>query len=205
MGKRSSSSASTLELADRSAPSQSPRVIRALRVLAFASLAIACAPSGDDPTSRLTTWEAPTGDYRIRYLAPPWRIIEERTEGARFQIESTLMRTRRIDGGTGKYELTTSRVARSVAEEMDREVRASMRTAGRTIEDGPRSITTNEEVEGLELLTFDQPDPYERYRRVVILPISGRLSLRLDFDATPDLDTREVTEMIRHVGIGPLP
>lgn len=180
-------------------------MIRAPFVLALAWLLASCAPSGDDPTSRLTTWEAPSGDYRIRYLAPPWRILEEDPDGARFQIESTIMAAGRIDGGIGKYELTTSRVPRSITEEMDREVRASMRTAGRTINDGPRSITTHDGVEGLELLTYDEPDPYERYRRVVLFPLSGRQTLRLDFDATPDLDTREVTEMIEYVGIGPRP
>lgn len=182
-------------------------MLRAPRVLALAWLLIgsSCAPSGDDPVHRLTTWEAPTGDYRVRYLSPPWEIIREAPDGARFQIESTIMSTGRIDGGQGKYELATSRVARSVNEEMEREVRESMRASGRTIVDGPRSITTREDVEGLELLTYDEPDPYERYRRVVILPLSARQSLRLDFDGTPDLDTREVTEMIRHVGIGPRP
>ncbi|MCB9595913.1 MAG: hypothetical protein H6719_24550 [Sandaracinaceae bacterium] len=176
---------------------------RALRVLFIASLVVSCAPSGDDPLSRLDTWEAPTGDYRIRYLAPPWAIIEEDLDGARFQIESTLMASGRIDGGVGKYELQTSRVPRSVEAEMDREVRASRGVAGRSIEEGPRAITTHEGIEGLELITFDVPDPFERYRRVVLFPLGASQTLRLDFDATPDLDSDEVTEMIRLVGIGP--
>ncbi len=192
-----------MTLAERPRASQSPRVLRAPRVLALSVVLASCAPPGDDPETRLTTWEAPTGDYRIRYLSPPWYIVDEEPDGARFQIESTIMSTGRIDGGQGKYELRTSRVPRAMTDEMDREVRASRGVAGRTIEDGPRSITTREEVEGLELLTFDAPDPYERYRRVVLFPLGPGQTLRLDFDATPDLDTAEVTEMIRHVGVGP--
>jgi len=180
-------------------------VNRALRVLAIALVMTACAPSGDDPLSRLTTWEAPSGDYRVRYLSPPWEIIRESTDGAFFNVQSTLQMTGRIDGGVGKYELRTSRVGRSVADEMEREQRDARRTAGREIVDGPREIVTDEGVEGRELITFDEPDPAERYRRVVVFPLDGGRTLRLDFESTPDIDTPEVTAMIRQVGIGARP
>lgn len=176
---------------------------RALALSALASLASACAPSADDPLSQLTTWEAPTGDYRVRYLAPPWRVVREDLVGAHLSIESTAMATGTIEGGPGKFDLTTARMGRAIEDEMDREVRASRAMRGRTILDGPRTITTREGVDGLELLTFDEPDPFERYRRVVLFPLGGGQSLRLDFEASPDLDSREVTEMIRYVGIGP--
>lgn len=178
---------------------------RALRVLAIALVMTACAPSGDDPLSRLTTWEAPSGDYRVRYLSPPWEIVSESTDGAFFNVQSTLQMTGGVDGGTGKYELRTSRVGRGVAEEMEREVRDARRTDGRELVDGPREIVTDEGVEGRELITFDEPDPFERYRRVVVFPLEGGRSLRLDFESTPNIDTREVEAMIRKVGIGPRP
>ncbi|MBX3271282.1 MAG: HEAT repeat domain-containing protein [Sandaracinaceae bacterium] len=190
-------------LAERPGASQSLLVHRALALSALASLASACAPSADDPLSQLTTWEAPTGDYRVRYLAPPWRVVREDLVGAHLSIESTAMATGTIEGGPGKFDLTTARMGRAIEDEMDREVRASRAMRGRTILDGPRTITTREGVDGLELLTFDEPDPFERYRRVVLFPLGGGQSLRLDFEASPDLDSREVTEMIRYVGIGP--
>lgn len=191
--------------AEAARASQSPGVNRALRVLTIALVVTACAPSGDNPLSRLTTWEAPSGDYRIRYQSPPWQILSESTDGAFFNVQSTLQMTGRVDGGAGKYELRTSRVGRSVAEEMDREVRDARRTGGREIVDGPREIVTDEGVVGSELITFDEPDPFERYRRVVAFPLEGGRTLRLDFESTPDIDTPEVEAMIRHVGIGARP
>ncbi len=173
-----------------------------LRVLALFSLVTSCAPSGDDPVSRLSTWEAPSGDYRIHYLAPPWSVVEESPAGALFQIRSNVMAFGDLDGGVGKYELRTSRVDGAVATRMEREVRQVLRTGGRTIRDGPRSITTSEGIVGSELLTFDEPDPIERYRRVALFPLPSGRVLRLEFEATPELDTPEVTAMIRNVGIG---
>jgi len=189
-------------LADTVIASQSPRVIRVLRVLALVPLVLSCAPSGENPTNRLMTWEAPSGDYRIRYLEPPWGLVEEDASGAYFRISSNLMIFGDVDGGPGKYDLRTSVIAGAVPMLMDSEVRRATSTSGRVIQDGPRSITTDEGVVGSELLLFDEPDPIERYRRVVLLPLSTGNVLRLDFAATPDLDTDEVSAMIRNVGIG---
>ena len=180
-----------------------PRVrARMLAAAWVAVLASSCEPTGHDAINRLTTWEA--GDYRVRYLDPPWSLVEETREGAFFQIESNLMNFAGLDGGTGKYDLRTSRVRGPMANAMAAETRAASTTEGRSIVAGPRPITTLEGVAGQELLTFDVPDPFERYRRVVLLPLPSGQLLRLEFEATPDLDTAEGGAMIQRVGIGPL-
>lgn len=180
------------------------RVRTALSVLCTLVGLAACAPSGDEPRNRLETWESPSGEYRIRYLSPPWELAQEDVDYQLFRIRSNAELVGAVDGGPGKYELHVTTTAGAVPALMDAELRMAI-AAGREIREGPRGIETREGINGMELLTFEPTVPIERYRRIVLLPLSAGRVLRLGFEATPDLGTREVDAMIDEVGIGEVP
>lgn len=177
------------------------------RVVAAAAVSIVlfgCAPSGDDPASRLTTWEASDGDYRIRYLDPPWELVDEGVDFSFFRIQSNANLVGRLDGGPGKYELRVTTQRGDVPALMEAEVRAAI-SSGATIREGPRTASTLDGARGQELLTFELTLPIERHRRIVLFSLGSGRVLRLGFEATPDLDTPQVDAMIDQVGVGPLP
>jgi len=173
---------------------------RVVLLLEAACGGAACAPSADDPASRLDLWSSPSGEFRVHYLQPPWELAED-GPAPLFRIRSNAENAGAVDGGPGKYELRVSAVSGAVPALMDAEVRAAA-GGGRTIREGPRAVSTSEGVRGLELITFEPTIPIERYRRTALLPLPSGLTLRLAFEATPDLDTPEVDAMIAETEIG---
>ena len=179
-------------------------MLRASRVLASLLLLAGCAPSADDPRSRLDTWEAESGEFRIRYLRPPWEISEAEGDSLFLRIQSNANLAGGVDGGPGKFELRATVDSGDIETLVGAEERR-LRRLPAEIRDGPRDVSTLEGVEGREVIAFENGDPYERFHRVAFFPLSGRRVLRLAFEATPNLETPEVDAMIAQVGIGATP
>ena len=172
--------------------------------LAAWTLVGGCAPSGEDPRTRTAVWEPESASFRVRYLDPPWELVEASGEAAFLRVRSNAMVTGGLDGGPGKFELRVSRQPGEPAALAAVEERR-LRAAGATIVDGPRGVTTLEDVDGVEVLAA-RLSPTERSYRVVFLPllaVGSPACVRLAFEATPDLDHPEVDAMIELVEIGP--
>jgi hypothetical protein len=170
--------------------------------IAFAFLAlIGCAPSGEDPLSRLDTYSPLSGEYVVRYLSPPWELARSDGTTAHLRIRSNLMNTAGVEAGPGKYELLVTVEPGTVTDRIAAEQGAAMARGERTLE-APHSITTARDLDGQEFSTTVDP-PMERQHRYVFFPLDASRVVRLGFDATPNLDTAEVDSMIDAFEIGP--
>jgi hypothetical protein len=159
-----------------------------------------CAPSAEDPLSRLSVAEPETGEYRLRYLEPPWELVMLEGTTAFLRIPSSRMTFGGVEGGPGKYELTATVERGAPATRIEAEERAAL-GRGETVIAGPRTLQTRDTVVGVELLTT-VPGVDLLHRRIVFLPVDAASVLRLAFVATPELDTPEVDAMIATVGVG---
>ncbi|HEY8432028.1 MAG TPA: hypothetical protein VIL20_26810 [Sandaracinaceae bacterium] len=168
--------------------------------IALVSCILGCAPSGEDPRSRLSVYEPETGEYRLHYLEPPWELVE--AEGTRvfLRIRSNAMVFAGLDGGPAKYELLATVEPGTPESRASAEASAAV-ARGETVTGGPREIEAAGAV-GRELLTQARVAVLDRNRRYVFLPLAGARVLRLAFDATPRLDTPEVDAMIDAVELG---
>ena len=162
-----------------------------------------CAPSAEDPLTRLSVVAPETGEYRLRYLDPPWELLSLEGTTARLRIPSNRMILGGVEGGPGKYELTATVERGAPATRVEAEQRAAA-GRGETVLAGPRTLQTREGVVGVELLT-SVPGLDALNRRIVFFPVDGASVLRLSFEATPSLDTPEVDAMIATVGVGAEP
>jgi hypothetical protein len=168
---------------------------------ALSLLVTACAPSGDDPFSRLDVVAPATNEYRVYYLRPPWELVSSEGTTSFLRIRSNRMVYGGIESGPGKYDLLVTVEPGTPASRVADEMRLAA-SRGETITAGPRSVTTNELVMGQELLTsVTLPEP--QYFRYVYLPLDASRVVRLAFEATPNLESAEADAMIRMVGIGP--
>lgn len=173
---------------------------RTLLAMLTALAVVGCAPSAEDPLSRLSVASPETGEYRLRYLEPPWELVSQEGTTTVLRIASSRMIYGGAETGPGKYELTATVERGAPATRVEAEQRAAV-GRGETVVAGPRTLQTREGVVGVELLTT-VPGMDLTYRRVVFLPIDGASVLQLDFVATPELDTPEVDAMIATVGVG---
>ena len=173
--------------------------------MALASLvacAAGCAPSGEDPLSTLSVYEPETGEYRLRYLAPPWELVRGEGTRALVRIPSNSM-IFADDAGITKYELAVSVEPGTIAARMAAE-RSAVQARGEEVVDGPRPITGDAgRAEGQELLTRGSVGPITRNGRYVFFQVDAARVVRLAFEATPSVDTPEVDAMIDAFGVGP--
>ncbi|MGF1465029.1 MAG: hypothetical protein ACFCGT_02745 [Sandaracinaceae bacterium] len=171
--------------------------------LALVLVAAGCGPLGNEPRNRLTPFEPPTGEYRVHYLEPPWRLQEAAGNGGLLRVPNNAERFGGGDGGQGNLDLELSveagvPVVRAAAE------RTAALGRGEQIEVEPRPIVTRDLVEGVELLTR-QPTPSLRFLRYAFLPTSPSRVLRMAYEGNARVDTREIDEMIRNVEVGLAP
>ena len=173
-------------------------------LLAVALVVTACAPSGEDPLTRLSTHAPPSGEYRVRYLEPPWELVSTSGTTAFLRIQSNAMAIAGIEGGAGKYELTVTVERGDPVTRANDELRAARGRGEEILGDGVRTVETDEGVVGAEVLSrgIDPLTMSPRHRRIAFLPVDAARVVRLDFDATPELDTAEVDAMIAAIGIG---
>lgn len=190
-------------VARNSAGPQSGRVLRLpLAGLLCALWAAGCAPSADDPLSRLTTYAPPSGEYRLRYLEPPWEAVEQRGTTAVLRIPSNAMLAG-VEAGAPKFELVATVEPGQPAARAAEELRRARERGLEVLGDGIGAVETSEGASGAEVSTRELTRTGFLHRRTVYLPIDGARVLRLAFEATPSLETPEVDAMIAAVGIGP--
>ena len=156
------------------------------------SAATGCAPSGNDPRSQLSTYEPPTGEYRLRYLEPPWEIVEQDGSSVRARVPSLLSSR---DAGAGVFELSVS-VESGRAEARARADVAAARSRGDAIVVDVRAVETLDGASGWELVTVSGADPLEAHQRWAYFPQGSRV-VRLHFVADQPLDTPELDAMVR--------
>lgn len=161
-----------------------------------------CAPSADDPVNHQSEWRSPTNDYVVRYLEPPWELDRELTDGVVLRIPSNAMTVGGIEGGPNKFELTVVRETGIPPVRMDAQ-RATYAAAGHEILVEPRMITTQEGAAGLDMVTRRTGERLVFNHRVAYFAFDPARVLRLEVVGTANVDTAEVTEMFRLVGIGP--
>ena len=169
----------------------------ALLLLTVVMTAGACGQPGR--YAKYESFVSDEGGYRIRYLDPPWDLVEGEGAEVLFRIASNAARFAGVDAAVlPKYELRITVVsgnAMSLAARDER--RAGSR--GEEVLVPLREVETRTGDRGWELVTqFDAAMP--RYRRYVYVE-HPRGALRLLFEGTPDLDEREVDEMVESVEV----
>lgn len=173
-----------------------------MSVVALAAGAGGCAPSGDDPLSTLSVYEPDGGEYRLRYLSPPWQLVRAEGTTAFVRVLSNSM-IYADDAGLTKYELAVTVEPGTVAARIAAE-RDAAQARGEVIFEGPRAVLGDAgRAEGQELLTRRSAGPLIRNARYVFFPVDAARVVRLGFEATPSLDTAEVDAMIDAFGVGP--
>lgn len=153
---------------------------------------MACGTNAADLYAGLEVYEPRSSAYRVRYLAPPWEVVSRGMGDAlMLEVEGA------IASAPPKYRLTVALIGGAPMARAQAVARAA---AADDIVTGPRDITTDSGVEGVETLFFDNSEG--RYERHVFLERPGGV-LRLVFVANPDLDNDEVEAMIAAVEVGP--
>ena len=179
-------------------PEQSDQVNRLRTVgLVLTTFAVACAPPGTDPRNQRDVYEAEEGQFRVYYLSPPWELVVAEAEQVSLRIPSNRMEMLGDDAGPPKYLLVAAAAA-GQPEGLGQEAEAALRADG-AMSVVSRALTTDQGVDGLDVVATIA----DRWFRSVFLPLSPSRSLRLDFSATPSLDTEEVDGMVRLVEVGP--
>lgn len=170
----------------------------------------ACGPSGEEPRAGWKTYEPAGGEYRVRYLSPPWRV-DSPTSGTTLTLRVPSNAEHFVPDAAliipPKYLLTVDTepgTARDRIDAIDGTPDDGMTADGETVVAGPRRVRTDAGDEGWELLTtFMVDDVLTRRRRVVFLdrPEGGVVSLM--FEANPDLDEPQVDVMVAGVEVDP--
>ncbi|HJL19154.1 MAG TPA: hypothetical protein RMH99_26050 [Sandaracinaceae bacterium LLY-WYZ-13_1] len=164
-----------------------------------------CAPSGEDPRSRLTVYAAPSEEFRVRYLEPPWELVEGRGTTAILRIPSNAMTVGGAEGGPPKFELVVTVEAGEPETQAAADLRAARRSGAEILSDGVRVVSTVDGVVGAETSTRDFDVRGERHARIAYFPLDRGRVVRMAFEATPPLDTAEVDAMIGQLGVGTEP
>lgn len=165
--------------------------------LLLSLLATGCGEPADERYAGLDVYDAPGGQYRVRYLSPPWRIEEAMGSTVTLEVESNAERF-----GVGmasappKYELVVSVIAGRSRGQMERAMSSAV-DGGESIVVDAREVETNSGHTGWEFISVGE-DFERNFRRVFLDRVDGGV-VRLRFEANPALEERQVDEMIRAV------
>ena len=146
-------------------------------------------------------YDAPGGDYRLRYLEPPWELVDSEVTRARFIVQNNASALGGRDSSlSAKYELTVdveagAPRARAMADERGASGRRE------TVVVGTRAVRTESGDEGFEVITRAETGEL-LYRRFIYLS-HPRGVVRLLFEAVPNLDGPEVKAMVAAVDVLP--
>lgn len=177
----------------------------------LALAALGCGPDGDRPRAGWKAYEPPGGQYRVRYLSPPWEQVAP-TTGTVLTLEIVSNAERFVpEAGLvipPKYQLTVDvlgppsareRIGNLVGDEDGRTV------DGEEIVAGPRPVRTASGDTGWELLTvFTVLDIEQlRHRRLVYFDRSGGGVISFDLVANPELDEPHVDQLVEGVAVDP--
>jgi len=173
----------------------SPRVFRAIGILAL----VLCACGQPGPYDRQQILLSPDGSYRVRYLAPPWEIVDAEGPPVILRIRSNAARFAGIDGAvTPRYELQLT-VEGGDPMALARRDERQATSRGEEVTVPLREVETTSGDLGWEVVTHETADLF-RYKRYTYLR-HPRGALRLFFDGALDLAEREVDVMVGGVEI----
>ena len=175
--------------------------MRATFALAVACLALAaCGNPGPYPSWK--TYTAPGGEYRFRYLDPPWDLAESEGTRVRLRIPNNTETFAGLDSSVApKYALSVDVVGQPPMRAAEG-ARAEARGRGEEVVEPVSAFTTRSGAEGFELVTR-QTTGEMLFRRYSFVGRPGGGSVSLFFEAVPSLAEREVTEMVRSVDPDP--
>jgi hypothetical protein len=149
----------------------------------------------------LSVYEPESGEYRLRYLDPPWQLVRSDGTSALVRIPSNSM-IFADDAGLTKYELAVTVEPGTIASRITAE-RGAAQARGELVVEGPREVLGDGgRAVGQELLTHGNVGPIARNARYVFFQVDAARVVRLAFEATPALDTPEVAAMIDAFGVG---
>lgn len=170
-------------------------------VLLLACVAITgCGNPG--PYANWKRYESPGGEYRLRYLDPPWEVIESEGTRVRMRVKNNAESFGGIDSSVAsKYDLVVDVVARDPMRGAEG-ARATARGLGEEILEPVRPLTTRSGAQGFEVITR-QTTGEHLYHRYSFVGRPGGGSVSLSFQAVPTLDEAEVDEMVRSVDPDP--
>lgn len=160
----------------------------------------ACGNPG--PYAEWKTLEAPGGEYRLRYLEPPWEVIESEGTRVRLRVKNNAESFGDMDSTiASKYALVVDVVPRGPLRSAE-SARDAARRRGEEIVEPVRGLTTRSGAEGFEVITR-QTSGERLFHRYSFVGRPGGGSVSLSYEAVPSLDEREVHEMVRSVDPDP--
>jgi hypothetical protein len=158
-------------------------------------LAVTAACGNPDRYEDHRTFTSAGEDWRVRFLDPPWELVDAEGPPILFRIASNAARVGGFDAAVlPRYELRIS-VEPGTPEERARRDgrRAAARDEDVLVE--PREVLTRSGDRGQEVITRSRSAVDRRYFRFVYLSHPEGV-LRLYFEGVPDLDEPEVDVMI---------
>jgi hypothetical protein len=175
-------------------------VARLALIAAGSLLAFGCG----QPTHEqlLAVYDAPGGEFRVRYLEPPWHLVDGEGTTATLRIDANAVVHGGLDdaGIEPKYELVVTVDRRAPMELARREQRAA-ESRGAELIAPVREIETALGETGWEL-AMRESDIDMRYGRVILLAHPSG-SVRLGFASSVDLLEPEIDVMIDDVDVEP--
>lgn len=174
----------------------SPRPVHHLVLSVALALAAttSCATSADGTYAHLDEHVPDSAAYRLRYLAPPWRIFEADGDQVRLVIDSNVRRFEGEPGDVAKYDLTVD-VVSGRPQALARVERDAALGAGEELVEELRAVVTDAGDEGVEVLLHRETAP-ARHRRYAYFDVGGGRSVMFRLDATPTVNDAEVDEML---------
>ncbi len=148
--------------------------------------------------------DAPGGQYRILYQAPPWELIETDGTYLRLEVEANATRFGDLDAGVVPPKfLFEADVGDGDAATRIRRDERSARREGAEIARPATEVTTREGATGLDFVSSRLTADGTRFARVAYLDRDGGGVVRLYFEANDDLDQPQVDAMIADVLVDP--
>ena len=157
-----------------------------------------CGDAGDARYAGLSVHDAPAGEYRARYLDPPWYVLREEGTTLVLKIDPTA-----LPGDAGvpaKYLLTVTVESGSARARADADA-ASAPSRSEMLVTGVSPIETDSGDDGFDVLTTRLGDG--RRFRYVSLALDASRVVRLVFEANPPLDEPGIDSMVRSFDVAP--
>lgn len=173
--------------------------------VALAVLALSLCVSGCGQPDRYAEWKtyvAPGGEYRLRYLDPPWEVSASDGSTGRLVVENNASRFGDLDSSLApKFELTVTLVSGGSAR-LAAAAAASAPARGEEVLVAPTPFTTRSEDVGVELVTRELRGEL-RYRRLLWIDRPGGATVQLQVLSVPEIRDPEVDAMLASVDVDP--
>lgn len=148
------------------------------------------------------TFVAPGGEYRLRYLDPPWEVTASDGPTGRLVVENNASRFADLDSSLApKFELTITLVSGGSAR-LAAAAAASAPARGEEVLVAPTPFTTRSEDSGVELVTRELGGEL-RYRRLLWIDRPGGATVQLQVVSIPEIRDPEVDAMLASVDVDP--